>query len=237
MHIIPTSIFIISYLLIIYGCITNKLKLATTFGILILAFYPTVAGLVYLYAFPGIVSSGPIHPSIPLTIAFMTIITALTLWTPLEKNLPAISNEKPTLSRWLLILLGITFNWLGIALCFICWLKPHLLALNAPSPLLGIISYNIFTAINAVLFYLASNQNSEARPDLTRKIILLLIVFILGGTSWPVSMFLIYAFPIEPKIAYPTEAALGFLANLTWAVLLLAIYRKSLPIDLSTAEE
>jgi hypothetical protein len=204
-----------------------RIKLATGLSIFYLSFSPFIIGLIYLYAFPPNEIQGSVSPVIPILIGVVLVLTSLALITPFIPNRSSAQNTEPKATRWLFLVGGYFIHCLGIAVSLIFWFAPEAFGNQEPSAINGVISYNIFTIFSALLMYLASRKNSEERPNLMRKIITLLVVLGVSQVTLVLSLILIYAFPSEPLMSYPNEAAYNFIASVTWGGLLLIMNRET----------
>ena len=157
----------------------------------------------------------------------MLVLTAFALLTPIIPNRSTKQNIEPPFARWILLILGYGFHIVGIGAGLICWYAPQTFGIQEPSAVYGVILYNIFIVLSALLMYRASRMNSDERPNVMRQIITVLIVCGITQTTLVLSLILIYSFPSEPLSSYPNEAAYNFIASITWGVLLLIMNREA----------
>jgi hypothetical protein len=116
---------------------------------------------------------------------------------------------------------------LGIFGSLVFWYTPNLVGLSDAAPLSGVICFNIFTVISAIMWYISSNKNSSKRPNLMRIITILVIIFWSSHLSLVLSLILLYAFPSTPLTAYPSAATIIFSSYLIWEILILQLCRET----------
>ncbi|MEJ2364837.1 MAG: hypothetical protein P8130_14170 [Deltaproteobacteria bacterium] len=207
---------------VIVLCLIDKIRIASSLILLSLSVYPLVIGLVYQYAFPSTEVIGKADPSLPYGIGGLLLVLFALSFT--VKSSPK-TNRPPSPMRWVLLYAGIALYLLSVIVPLVFFYSPDTFGYEKPMPMLGVIAHISLIAVSTILFYLASTRNSRERPNLMRKIILLLAYLVFFIPTITLSLILIYAFPGEPETSYPTAASINLLAVLFWGVTVFFIGR------------
>ena len=213
--------------IVVVLCVFDKIKFATSLCIFFLSSSPFLVGLIYQYPHPTIETQVKASSTIPYLVGITLVLMAVVSLTPIMKIGSMSKNSSPSITRWFLLVGGYAFYLIAITGALIYWYVPGIVGANEPSPIGGVIFYNIFFVVSAIIMYFSSRKNSEKRPNLMRKIIISLIVFGIGETALVMSFILIYAFPAEPATSFPNEASYIFISTLILGILLLILNRES----------
>ena len=205
-------------------CLIDRTKIATSAGILSLTSYPLLMGIKYYTEPLETLPQSALLPFLLFSIVGVLILIALFSLIPIGSTSKI---SEPNYKRWALIVGGVLAAVLALSVTLIFWYAPSAIGLRKPSPWMGVVGYNVFILLSALLLYLASQKNSVNRPNLMRKIISIGIVFIIGQYTFVLSLILLYAFPGTPEKSYPVEASCIFFANITWATLLLLMNKET----------
>lgn len=207
---------------VIVLCVKDKIRIASSLILLAFSFYPLAIGLIYQYAFPANKVVGQMDQRLPYGIGGLLLVLFVLSFT---LKSPQRCNRPPSAKRWVLLFSGIAFYLLGVIVALLFFYSPGALGYERPMPMHGVVAHLSMVAVSAALMYLASTKNSSERPNLMRKIILLLIYLVFLIPPIALSLILIYAFPGEPAASYPTAASLNLLANLLWGITVFFIGR------------
>ena len=228
---------VIIYSAIVITCIKDRIKTSAGLSIFVIAFYPIIIGFIFKYSLPDGEIHGVVSPSISFLIGGILYLISLAILTPIIPSRPSMQNSKPTFWRWVLFI-GSIFTFLaGVYGAFMNWYTPMVFGLEEPVAINGVISMNIFALISAVLMNFASRKNSENRPNLMRK---LLILFYLPFTTFitlVLTFVLMYTFPSDPPMSYPNEASYNLIPMITVGLLLLIVSKEAVVPKKITGEQ
>ena len=205
-------------------CLVDKIKIATSIGMLYLAYYPFLIGINYNTLDPATFTPASALPILPFSIVGLLLLMAIF---SLFSFGSAPKNDEPKATRLVFLFFGLVFVFIAISSALLAWYVPETIGLDNPTPKIGVWGYNLFILVGALLMYLASRKNSDNRPNLIRKILAISIVLGLNQFTYVLSLILLYSFPSTSEISYPLESSYIFVASLIWGLLLLLMNKEA----------
>ncbi|MDH3346484.1 MAG: hypothetical protein OEM02_00090 [Desulfobulbaceae bacterium] len=215
------------YLAIIITCIKDRIKISAGLSLFIIAFYPIIIGFICLYSLPDREIHGVVSPLIAFVIGGVICLISLAIFAPFIPSRSSRQNSEPSFWRWVLLIGSIFSYILGVYGAFMYWYTPRVFGLEEPVAINGVISLNVFALISAVLMYFASRKNSENRPNLMRKLLILVYLPSASCITLALTFVLIYTFPSDIPTSYPNEASYNLISMITLGLLLLIVSKEA----------
>lgn len=221
-------------LAVIILCIKDKIKIASSIIIFYWFFYTLVLGLIYQFSFPVNQVVEKADPG--MLYALATSLLVLSISPYIVKFAPK-ANKEPSFMRWVLLFLGVMSVFTGLFGAFSCLYTPQTFGHEAPMAMHAVITNITMVAISTVFLYAASGRNSYQRPNLMRKVVLLILYFFFSYIPLILSFILIYAPPIQPVRPFPEAASVSLVAYLFMGLLVFFVAKDEVDIGIREREE
>jgi hypothetical protein len=205
--------------------------LLSLIAMVILARSSFVMGTIYHHAFPTDTYVGSISPDFLYGVSALLVAGGLLSLLPVK----AVSNYCPDSSvvkhRITLLFAGLFMVVAGFASAIFFWYPAQALGFTTARPLGGIVAFNVFVFLSAIVLLKCSRKNSLKRPNLMRIIVLLCIVFCTSLFTMVLSFILLYTPPFENNTVYATLASGNFVSYVVWGIVILIMTRQRIKIS------
>lgn len=216
------------YLALLIGFIVltvrGHIKIAASLSLAGLGFFLLTVGMIVIFAVPNPSTESYKNAQfIPFAACLIVgVMFLLTIIRPVKGVQPL---QHPSVFRWIFLVLGALLFFFGLSLSLMGIYTHDVLGFDGINPMFSAVAIIITSIVTSAFLFISSRTNSVKRPNLMRKLILIITTIWFSYSALTIPMILIFAAPGEPRYSYPLSACIGSLAILPFAMLVFRLQR------------